>query len=244
MLLAAVLWTGCNKYYQPSQANAENLRVKTSATTDGSPHALEDIISPYRATLSERMNTVIGQAEERLFKKKPESNLGNWVADAVHNQALQLSKSPVDLSIQNYGGIRIPEVTAGDITVGKIYELMPFDNILVIVEMDGIMTQRFFDHMAADGGWPISKEAKYILAEDGALNVLINGQPIQTDQTYRISMPDYIANGGGNCDFLEDLPRENTGRLVRDALIDEVVQRTEAGETISAQLDGRVRWDN
>lgn len=211
---------------------------------DSSAHALEDIISPYRSSLSEQMNTVIGTAQERLFKQKPESNLGNWVADAVHHQAVQLSRDPVDLSIQNYGGIRIPEITAGDINVGKIYELMPFDNLLVIVEMSGTMTQRFFDHMAADGGWPISKEAKYTLEAERAKNVLIDGKPIDLNGTYRISMPDYIANGGGNCDFLRELPRENTGKLVRDALLEEVIQQTKAGEQIYAVVDGRVRWDN
>lgn len=242
VLLVTTLFVGCNSYYLPSQADSKNLRVKTNESTE--THPLDEIISPYRSSLVERMGTVIGQADERLFKEKPESNLGNWVADAVHNQAIQLSPNHVDFSIQNYGGIRIPEIAAGDITVGKIYELMPFDNLLVIVELSGTMTQFFFNHMAADGGWPISKEAQYVLEEGQAKQVRILGKAIDPDATYRISMPDYIANGGGNCDFLRELPRENTGHLVRDALIDEVIQRTEAGEQISAKRDGRVRWDN
>jgi hypothetical protein len=31
----------------------------------------------------------------------------------------------------NSGGIRLPEMPAGAITQGKIFELMPFDNLMV-----------------------------------------------------------------------------------------------------------------
>lgn len=207
---------------------------------DASTHPLQAIILPYKASLDEQMNTVIGSASKRLYKERPESTLGNWITDAIQNQVNRLDIEAVDLSVQNYGGIRISEITPGDITVGKVYELMPFDNMVVVVEMSGRMTQRFFDHMAAGGGWPLSKEASYVLQQDRAKQLRINGKAIESDQTYRIALPDYVANGGNNCDFLMELPRENTGFLVRDLLIKEVIRQTEAGSSIEASIDGRV----
>lgn len=242
ILFFALLLTTCNKYYTPTKATTENLRVRSDQPKEPADHPLDAIIDPYKSALDEQMTRIIGRASKRLFKERPESTLGNWVADAVQSQAMLISNQPVDASLQNYGGIRIPEVTEGDISVGKIYELMPFDNMLVIVEMSGRMTQRFFDHTAADGGWPVSKEVQYILQQEQAKQLRIGGEAIQMDKTYRIALPDYIANGGGNCDFLRDLPRENTGHLVRDLLIAEVEAQTGDGKTIEANIEGRVRF--
>ncbi len=237
----------CQTYYAPTGAQTKNVRVSTAEPASASRtvaqlHPLDELIVPYRQSLDERMNSVIGEAKVRLYKERPESPLGNWMADAIQNQVNKLDVNPVDVSIQNYGGIRIPEISEGDITVGKIFELMPFDNMLVILEMSGLMTQRFFDHMAADGGWPISSGANFVLLEGRAQQLTIGGETIQNDRTYRIALPDYIANGGGDCDFLRELAQENTGLLIRDMLIQEVVDQAEAGSPISARLDGRIRW--
>ena len=237
----------CQTYYAPTEAKSENLRVSTSEPVPATRslaqiHPLDELIIPYRQSLDERMNTVIGEASMRLYKEKPESPLGNWMADAIHNQVNKLDIAPVDVSIQNYGGIRIPEIGEGEITVGKIYELMPFDNMVVVQEMTGLVVQRFFDHMAADGGWPISSGARYILQEEKAQQLTIGGEKIQAERNYRIALPDYIANGGGDCGFLSDLAQENTGVLVRDILIDEVVDQAAVGSPINAKIDGRISW--
>ena len=232
---------GCNTYYQTKNATTENLRVQTSAPADSETHPLEAIIEPYKSSLDEQMNNVIGSASKALKKERPESSLGNWIADALQNQVNQHLSLPVDVTIQNYGGIRIPEIPPGPIRTGKIYELMPFDNMVVVMNLSGLMTQRLFDHMAAGGGWPVSKEAQYVLQQGRAKQLKIHGKPIQAEATYRIALPDYVANGGNDCDFLKDIPREDTGQLVRDLLIDEVKEQASKGQRIEASIDGRVR---
>ena len=240
----ALALPSCHTYYTPSEAESRNLRVRDFAPPgqDTEAHPLDEIIAPYKESLDERMNTVIGRANKTLTKQRPESTLGNWMADAMQNQVNELDVQPVDVSIQNHGGIRVPELNEGDVTVRHIYELMPFDNLMVILDLSGPMTQRFFDHMAEDGGWPISSGASYVLLQKKAQQLTIGGEAIQADKVYRIAMPDYIANGGGDCDFLRDIPQENTGMLVRDLLIKEVAARSAAGEPITAKVDGRVRW--
>ncbi|MEL6655798.1 MAG: 5'-nucleotidase [Bacteroidota bacterium] len=244
---ATLTLAACQTYYAPTEAKSENLRISTSEPAPATRslaqiHPLDELIIPYRQSLDERMNTVIGEAGTRLYKEKPESPLGNWMADAIQRQVSKLAIPAVDVSIQNYGGIRIPEISEGEITVGKIFELMPFDNMVVIQEMSGLMVQRFFDHMAADGGWPVSSSARFIIQEGTAQQLTIGGEAIQTDRSYRVALPDYIANGGGDCDFLSDLAQENTGILVRDMLIDEVVDQAAAGSPIIGKMDGRISW--
>jgi len=228
----------CNKYYQPSQAAPINYRIAAAdEPTEEDP--LLAIIAPYKTALDSKMNSVIGEVSGRLYKEKPESPLGNWVADALQTETQAISKSPIDASVQNYGGLRIPELPEGPITLGKVYELMPFDNMQVIVEMSGSMTQRFFDLIAADGGWPVSKEVQFVIKEKRADRLMISGKPIDPQATYRIALPDYVANGGGDADFLIDLPRENTGQFVRDLLIRHVKRLTEQGLPVSASSNGQ-----
>ena len=85
------------------------------------------------------------------------------------------------------------------------------------------------------------KEAQYVLQQGRAKQLKIHGKPIQAEATYRIALPDYVANGGNDCDFLKDIPREDTGQLVRDLLIDEVKEQASKGQRIEASIDGRVR---
>ena len=61
----------------------------------------------------------------------------------------RLLGEPVDFAVINYGGMRIPAIPKGPITRGKIFELMPFDNLLVVVRLDVSILTQFINHMAA-----------------------------------------------------------------------------------------------
>ena len=52
------------------------------------------------------------------------------------------------------GGIRLNAVPAGDITRGKIFEMSPFDNIIVLQKLNGKLLQEFLNHISGRGGWP------------------------------------------------------------------------------------------
>jgi 2',3'-cyclic-nucleotide 2'-phosphodiesterase (5'-nucleotidase family) len=231
LALLLVVLPACRSFYSPAELEQVNYRM--SSSQDGA-HPLDSLIAPYKMALDAQMNAVIGQVSTRLYKEKPESPLGNWVADALQAETVLLINQPLDASVQNYGGLRIPELPAGPVTLGKIYELMPFDNMQVIVEMDGAMVQRFFDHVAADGCWPVSKEVRFVLQDQQATLLTLDGKAVEPAATYRIAMPDYIANGGGDCDFLRELPQENTGQFVRDLLIRHVERLTEQGLPLTA----------
>lgn len=205
-------------------------------------HPISAIIAPYKRTLDEQMNITIGTSAKRLYKQQPESSLGNWIADAIQHQGRKFSRKAISASIQNYSGIQTPEIPEGPVSLGKMFELMPYDNLLVIVEMSGKQLVQLFDHIAADGGWPVSAEVQFILHDKKAKKITINRKLLISDQTYYIAMPDYIANGGSNCDFLVDLPRENTGVYIRDLLIEEVRNLTLAEKPMDAKVTGRIAW--
>lgn len=213
--------------YAPQTINAQT-------PTDA---GISDLIAPYKARMKEEMNKVIGQVAITLTKAQPESTLGNWVADLVYQQAKEYTKVKVDFALVNYGGLRIPSLPAGPLTKGKVFELMPFDNTIVVVKMMGSDLPLLFHHMAKKGGWPISKHAQYTIVGEKATDMRINDQKIDPNQEYLIATNDYIANGGDQCYFFKGKEQLETGVLFRDAIISYV----EAQHTpISAQLERRV----
>jgi 2',3'-cyclic-nucleotide 2'-phosphodiesterase (5'-nucleotidase family) len=187
------------------------------------------------------MNEVIGTCAVSLFKELPEGTLGNWVCDALASEAGEVTDKSVDFALQNHGGVRINELAPGPVTIGEIFELMPFDNMVVILEADGHTVQRLFDFVAVKGGWPVSSAVRMGIKDTVAVDVKIGGVPLDVERKYVFAVSDYIANGGDNLSFLTDLPRVTPDLLVRDALINHVKKITGQGGVITATKEGRIR---
>ncbi len=224
----------------------ETEHSKYDITNDSNIEAdseITNLIAPYKKQLDEKMNEVIGYCEKELTKEKtaPEFTLGNWAADAIYAESNKYSKKPIDFAIVNTGGIRIPSLAQGDVTTGKIFELMPFDNMLVILRVKGDIVQQLFENIAARGGWPVSKGVVCSFTTDGILkSVSIHGEKIDTDKTYLIGISDYVANGGDKCSFFKGQPFHNTGVLFRDAFIHYVKDQTRLGKKLNAVIEGRM----
>lgn len=225
----------CRSLQHLAEVKSLGSDIKATATDS----TVEAAIQPYRIQLTSRMEEVIGQCSAPLTKGLPESPLGNFFCDALVAEALSMGKS-VDGAIQNYGGLRIPSIAAGPVTVGKIFELMPFDNIMVILIMTGAEVDSLFQAIAADDGWPVSKDIRFVIEQGKATLMTIKGQPLEPKENYRILMPDYVANGYNRMYYLTDNPRENTGVLIRDAIISHVRKLTQQNKAIQASVEGRI----
>lgn len=215
---------------------------ETSTEIIANPDLIEDqevekMLKPYRNQLELEMNEVLGIANERLNMGRPESTLGNWFADTQLKASEDKLGKNIDFAVSNSGGIRIPEIPKGQVTRGKIFELMPFDNMLVIMELSGGKVLELVNHIAQSGGWPISKGLRFKINKEGkAQDILIKSEPLDVNKKYVVSLSDYVANGGSDCSFLIGLPFENTGILIRDALIEQTKKDTK----LEAVLDGRI----
>src|SRR5690606_6510040 len=105
------------------------------------------LIAPYRQQVTSKMSEVIGTATTELGKAEYESPLGNFVVDLMLQQTNMIMSEPVDMAQSTNGGLRVP-LPAGPINVGNIFELMPFENELVVLTLDGPTTQELFDFAA------------------------------------------------------------------------------------------------
>ncbi len=205
--------------------------------------ALSNLIQPYAKDVNLTMGRVIGFSNTSLIKKLPESGLGNFMADCMKQMASKQYNQTIDIAFMNQGGIRAP-INKGNITIGNVYELMPFDNLLVVQEVKGNVLEQFIQLIAADGGWPISAGSSFIIQNKKATNIMINGKPIDLNKMYLTANSDYVANGGSNAAMLKAIPFQNRGYLLRDALIDYINEFTKAGKPIEGKIENRVTLSN
>lgn len=219
------------------QYDNENKMAEVSADP-----SYESMIAPYQENLQATMNEEIAKIAKDMPKGKPESEIGNLLADATRYMSEQYLGATVDIGVVNYGGIRVPQLSAGPLTLGNVYELMPFDNYVVVLDIDGETLQDFANAMAAKGGWPISG-MRYRIKDNMADRVTVNGFPLERDKLYKLAISDYVANGGDSMEMLKDVPRTNTNALLRDAFLGYFKQFAANGELVNAILEGRVQGE-
>ncbi len=240
LLLFLLLFTlpACVSQREPAAVTARGYGIDADLPSSGEAE-LAAIIAPYKEELSGQMNEVVGELPETMRKGSPESTLGNWLADLLYAEAAAHFDRPIAFAVQNAGGIRVPELAAGPLTVGKVYELMPFDNTLVLSTMNGATLQQFIDHMAAGGGWPVSKQLRYTISGDKATKVTIDGKALDPAASYTIALPDYVANGGSDSEMLVGTEQLDDGLLLRDVIVEHL--RKNAAVPVAGMEDGRVR---
>lgn len=177
-------------------------------------NAVDSMINPYRDSLESEMDVVIATSEHDFTKGRPNGSLNNWSADAVYDhQVKTMNRTQPVFALLNVGGLRNP-ISKGDVTVGDIFKLMPFDNEVVWVEMPVETLNDVAAYLVEKGGEPISG-AKL---ENGEL--VLNGINNET-KTYWIITSDYLMNGGDNMSFFEKKVSSHYANiLLRDLFIE------------------------
>ncbi|RKS95986.1 5'-nucleotidase C-terminal domain-containing protein [Chryseobacterium defluvii] len=181
------------------------------------------VIEPYKQKLDREMNQKISHTSVDLTKQGDNSNLGNLLADYTFDGANEWAKSnlkkEVDAALINIGGIRTT-IGKGDILLKSIFEVMPFENEVIIVKMKGTDLQGLFDYYAkTQVNNPVSH--LYIETQNGQLSrTLINGKAVNPNQDYYIATSDYLALGGDNMKFFAKGEMIPTGIKLRDLFID------------------------
>ncbi|MEJ8758174.1 5'-nucleotidase [Pontibacter sp. H259] len=239
-LLVATATISCQqKIWQPqAPANLEQTDLAVDSTLTADPEA-EALIKPYRQQVTTKMSEVIGTATTELRKADYESPLGNFVTDLLLEQTNKIVDIPVDMAQTTNGGLRVP-LPAGPINVGNIFELMPFENEVIVLTLDGPTTKELFDFAAKTGISPIAN-ATYTVKDGAATDVKIGGKPLDQSRTYTIVTSDYLASGGDNMAmFKKALKSEKVGIMMRDMILKHIKELTAAGKPIVANTAKRV----
>lgn len=198
------------------------------------------IIEPYKQKLDKEMNQKISYTSVDLTKQGDNSNLGNLLADYTFEGADAWTKKNlnknVDAALINIGGIRTT-IGKGDILLKSVFEVMPFENEVIIVKMKGSDLQGLFDYYAkTQVNNPVSH--LYIETNNGQLTQsLINGKPVNSDQDYYIATSDYLALGGDNMKFFSKGESISTGIRLRDLFIEYFKKTSEVVPNTDVRLN-------
>ncbi len=199
--------------------------------------AVEKILAPYRAQLDAKFGRVLCQAPKGLFRgRQGEPNaLGNWMADLMRDAAAKATGRTVDAAITNSGGLRA-NFRPGPVTVGDVYEVMPFENALVVVEMHGSDVIRAVKQgIERRAGEPVSN-LKAVLSGTPEAPVctvtFADGSPIVPTAIYLVATSDYLAKSGDTMRALAGHAPEDTGLKLRDTVLQACEALGKAGKPL------------
>lgn len=240
------LFGNCNTQYIKTSSETRNLMVTDSAMPVDSQFV--SLYLPYKMKLKDNISRVISISKEEMVKDKPESNLTNFLADILLEEGTRIAMEKgynlkPDLSFYNYGGIRtfLPE---GEITVEKIYELMPFENEMVILQLTGKQVREFLNIIAAGGGDSVGG-VRFTISGKLATGITVGQQKLEPERLYWLVTNDYVASGG---DGLEVLTRskdmKKTELKIRDAIIAHLERMHQKNEKIYVVPDGRITYNS
>lgn len=245
LITCVLLLISCKTQYSKVSYQAENLMVSENLNT--LDNELVQIYLPYKKILDDDMNRIISVSEVEMEKDKPESNLTNFLGDLLLEQGTKIADEngynlKPDISYFNYGGIRT-HIPKGEITVGKIFELMPFENEMVYLQLSGTQIKDFLNILAKNGGDSVGG-VRFSISDEKAKNVQIQGSSLIPEKQYWLVTNDYVADGG---DDMEILTRHtdfvNSGKKIRDLIISYMEQKREKGEKLFAEKDGRISYE-
>ena len=237
-----LLSVSCKSTHIATQTDIKNISVSESANQLDSQ--LVHLYLPYKKILEKDMGRVISNSEIEMVKQKPESGLTNLLADLLLDEGRKFAlennlKINPEVSFFNYGGIRT-SLPKGEINVGKIFELMPFENEMVFIQLTGGQLQQFYDIVAENGGESVGG-VRFVFSNGKAKNVVINGEKLDAEKKYWLVTNDYSANGGDDLKvFSQRLEWVGTGKKIRDVIISNFEERQKNGEVITEKLDGRI----
>ena len=230
ILLYALLFFACSNEFYNKKFNKNQNYIKVQNIK--SDNKISSLIEPYDKIIYQYMKDTLCYSKYDLTKNVPESTIGNFVTD------LCLHYADADICIMNKGGLRT-EIYQGYVTREKIYELMPFENELVILEINKETFKLLIDYIINRSGEPFS--GMNIKSFKNETKVHIN-DTIHIDNYFanstkiKILTSDYLANGGDNMNFFKKIEKKKLNLKLRDVIIDYCSQI----DTIKVTLDERI----
>ena len=201
-----------------------------------------EFITPYKNKVDSKMDSILAYSPTNYDKKNGLLNtaIGNMMADValkLSNPVYKARKNrDIDFVLLNHGGIRA-SISKGDITTRTAYNVMPFENSMVVCELDVETVEELINYLK------LSKKAHPIsginIVLDNSYNLIeakINDKEISKNKIYSVATTDYLLNGGDKMDFFKK-SKENTilDYKLRNILIDYFKQI----DTLSFQTDNR-----
>jgi 2',3'-cyclic-nucleotide 2'-phosphodiesterase (5'-nucleotidase family) len=229
IFLTLTLIVSCSKHnYYVRKIEGRQIKISDSNNIkDINLNQIENYIKPFREHINHDLDSTLAYSPETQDKSngKWQTSIGNLMADVslkFGNTIFQTRENKkIDLCILNNGGIRaiLPK---GNITSRTAFEIMPFENSMVVIALKGDQILEMVTYfIASKKPHPISGITFTIGKDYIAKNILINNQAIEIEKIYYVGTNDYLANGGDNMIFFKKgIQRFDLNYKLRNILID------------------------
>jgi len=201
----------------------------------GTDQAMNTLLREYSQDIDREMNSVIGHTARGLDRKGLDSQLGNWLTDIMRQRV------KADVGLQNTYGIRA-DLSAGNIRMRDLYEVMPFDNTLVTTSLTGKQLEQVIRKNLHHGKSNIQVSGIRITYRSSSgtsikdLKITVAGEPLVPARKYSIATNNYLTSGGSGGGILSTVPAHDTGMALRQLFIDDVKRRKQ----VEAPPTGRI----
>ena len=211
---------------------------------------LTALIDKYGTIAAPTENRVIGDAPSALTRTANtagESSLGDIIADAqlwaTSGPSWPAANgAPAVISFMNAGGIRA-DINVGPITYGEAFSVQPFANVLVTMDMTGTQIDALLEQQFTTGNGILQIPASLTYerhpataAPDRARNIRINGAPIVPAMTYRVTVNNFLADGGDGYSTFTG----GTNRFVGEIDLDAFARYVESLGTVNPGPQNRI----
>lgn len=209
ILLTFIFLVSCksNQYYN-YEIKASKINVNEKSNTDSK---IESYINPYKIHIEKDLDSVLSFCPETLDKSvgKWESNIGLFLAETTYKLSNPIFEKKyhkkIDFVLLNHGGIR-STIPKGDVTTRTAFNVMPFENSLIIVALKGYQINDLANYILTEQKpHPIYGLKIYANKDSKTVRKIeINNEPIDENKTYYVATSDYLANGGDNMIFFKE----------------------------------------
>ena len=206
LILTFFITVSCSeqKHYITAVKGAE-IPISDTLKSD---QTIEKYIQPYREHIDKDLSTVLAFAPTTLDKSGAwQTTVGNLMADATLDHAGRIYKARtsknIDLVLLNIGGIRaiLPK---GDVTTRTAFELMPFENKVIVAELPASAILEMIDYLISEKkAHPLAGMTFTIDKNNKAKDILIGGKPFDSSKTYSVATSDYLITGGDRMYFFK-----------------------------------------
>lgn len=246
IILSITVWGYAQNVSAPKHRYSYRTVCLDSTYDSKTDPKLAKYVAKKRAQLEKRMQVVVAQSDAELESYAPESPLSNFLTDILLNESSKYAKDTtfanLDLSMLNFGGIRT-SMPAGDVTVGDLYRITPFDNYLTFILLKGSELEKALNRF--DGQFIAPYSGAVIIfdkypKEWTPTAIFVNGLPLDENRLYKLVTLNFIADGGDH--LLEDIQFEKieySTITFRDFLIAELKAMTARGEIVKGEKDDR-----
>ncbi|WP_353778542.1 5'-nucleotidase C-terminal domain-containing protein [Winogradskyella sp. 3972H.M.0a.05] len=206
LLSSIVLIVSCKQDYQLNRIEGKRIEITDALKSDDS---IEAFIKPFREHVNNDLDSVLAYSVDTYSKTDGEFNtaIGNLMADIVYEQASPIFKSRtgdnIDFVLLNHGGIR-SIISKGNVTTRTAYEVMPFENSIVVVDLKGEQVKELLKYLAnAKRAHPVSNLELVLDREFFVASAKIQGEPVDYNKNYMVATNDYLYNGGDRMTFFQ-----------------------------------------